>query len=43
MVALFEFVFIVIAQQFYKEPEQFIAGEMIEQGADLFMNGGDPS
>jgi AcrR family transcriptional regulator len=37
--ALFEFVFIVVAQQFYKEPEQFKAHEMIEQGVDLFMNG----
>jgi AcrR family transcriptional regulator len=37
--ALFEFVFIVVAQQFYKEPVQFKASEAIEQGVDLFMNG----
>jgi hypothetical protein len=39
MIALFEFVFIVVAQQFYKEPEKFKATEAIAQGVDLFMNG----
>ena len=37
--ALFEFVFVVVAQQFYKEPEKFKAEEVIKQGVDLFMNG----
>ena len=37
--ALFEFVFIIVAQQFYREPEQFKADVAIEQGVDLFMNG----
>jgi AcrR family transcriptional regulator len=37
--ALFEFVFIIVAQQFYKDPAKFRAGEAIEQGIDLFMNG----
>ncbi|MGE5583813.1 MAG: TetR/AcrR family transcriptional regulator [Bacillota bacterium] len=37
--ALFEFVFVVVAQQFYKEPGRFIADKAIEQGVDLFMNG----
>jgi len=37
--ALFEFVFIIVAQQFYRDPEHFQAGRSIAQGVDLFMNG----
>jgi AcrR family transcriptional regulator len=37
--ALFEFVFIVVTQQFYRDPKHFQAGQLIEQGADLFMKG----
>jgi AcrR family transcriptional regulator len=35
---LFEFVFIKLAQQFYREPERFEARRAIEQGVELFMN-----
>lgn len=37
--ALFEFVFIIVAQQFYRDPDHFQAGEAIAQGVDLFING----
>jgi AcrR family transcriptional regulator len=40
--ALFEFVFIEVAQRFYKQPETFNARETIEQCVDLFMNGVQP-
>lgn len=36
---LFEFVFIEVAMQFYKEPDQFDARTTIEQCVDLFLNG----
>lgn len=39
LTALFEFVFIEVAQQFYMNPEKFKAHEVIEQCVDLFMNG----
>jgi AcrR family transcriptional regulator len=36
---LFEFVFIKVAQQFYRAPEKFNAQEAIDRYVDLFMNG----
>jgi len=39
LVALFEFVFVEVAQEFYKQPENFNACETIESCVDLFMNG----
>ncbi|MGE5606158.1 MAG: TetR/AcrR family transcriptional regulator [Bacteroidota bacterium] len=39
LAAFFGFVFIEVAQQFYTEPEQFKAGEVIEQCVNLFMDG----
>jgi AcrR family transcriptional regulator len=39
LVALFEFVFVEVAQEFYKQPEAFNAQETIESCVDLFMNG----
>jgi len=43
LVALVEFVFIEVTQQFYSEPESFNPGEVIEQCVDLFLNGVKPS
>jgi AcrR family transcriptional regulator len=37
--ALFEFVFIKVAQQFYKDPEGFNPSVVIAQYVDLFMDG----
>lgn len=39
LVALFEFVFVEVAQEFYMKPENFKARETIESCVDLFMNG----
>lgn len=39
LVALFEFVFIEVAQEFYMKPETFNARETIDSCIDLFMNG----
>jgi AcrR family transcriptional regulator len=39
LVALFEFVFVEVAQEFYMHPETFNAAETIESCVDLFMNG----
>jgi AcrR family transcriptional regulator len=39
---LFEFVFIEVAMQFYKNSASFNARQAIEQGVDLFMNGVKP-
>ncbi|PKM82149.1 MAG: TetR/AcrR family transcriptional regulator [Firmicutes bacterium HGW-Firmicutes-14] len=39
MVDFFVFAFIEVTKQFYKEPEEFKAHEVIGQCADLFMNG----
>lgn len=39
MIDLFVFTFIEAAKQFYMDPDRFIALEVIEQCADLFMNG----
>lgn len=39
LTAFFGFVFIEVAQQFYKKPEQFKAGEVIEQCVNLFIDG----
>ena len=39
LTGLFEFVFVKVAQQFYKEPDKFRARKVIEQCVDLFMNG----
>ena len=43
LVALVEFVFIEVTQQFYSEPESFNSAEVIEQCVDLFLNGVKPS
>ena len=43
LVALVEFVFIEVTQQFYSEPETFNSGKVIEQCVDLFLNGVKPS
>jgi len=37
--ALFEFTFIVIAQQFYRDPRRFNADRTIERCVDLFLSG----
>lgn len=39
LVALFEFVFVEVAQEFYMKPETFKAQDTIESCVDLFMNG----
>ena len=39
LAGLFEFVFVKVAQQFYKEPDKFKPRKVIEQCVDLFMNG----
>lgn len=39
LVALFEFTFVEVAQEFYMKPETFRALETIEHCVDLFMNG----
>ncbi len=39
LIALFEFVFVEVAQEFYMKPETFNARETIESCVDLFMNG----
>jgi len=39
LVALFEFVFVEVAQEFYMKPETFNAQETIESCVDLFING----
>jgi hypothetical protein len=39
LVALFEFVFVEVAQEFYMLPETFNAARTIESCVDLFMNG----
>jgi AcrR family transcriptional regulator len=39
LVDLFEFVFIEVAMQFYKDPQAFQSRPAIEQGVDLFLNG----
>jgi AcrR family transcriptional regulator len=39
LTGLFEFVFIKVAQQFYRDPEHFATSQVIEQCVDLFMNG----
>jgi AcrR family transcriptional regulator len=39
LVALFEFVFIEVAQEFYMKPDSFNARETIESCVDLFING----
>ncbi len=39
LVALFEFVFVEVAQECYMNPETFDAGKTIENCVDLFMNG----
>ena len=39
MVALFEFVFVEVTQEFYIDPERFNQSEVIEQCVDLFING----
>lgn len=39
LVALFEFVFVEVAQEFYMKPDTFNARETIESCVDLFMNG----
>jgi AcrR family transcriptional regulator len=36
---LYEFVFIEVAMQFYKDPEHFAARPAIEASVDLFLNG----
>jgi len=38
LIALFEFVFIKVAQRFYQDPASFNAGEVIGQYVDLFIN-----
>jgi len=43
LVALVEFVFIEVTQQFYSEPESFNPVKVIEQCVDLFLNGVKPS
>ncbi|HPH96939.1 MAG TPA: helix-turn-helix domain-containing protein [Anaerolineaceae bacterium] len=39
LLALIEFVFIEVAQQYYRAPETFKASQTIEDCVDLFMNG----
>ncbi len=39
LVALFEFVFVEVAQEFYMNPAEFDAGETIGYCVDLFLNG----
>ncbi len=39
LTGLFEFVFVKVAQQFYKDPDKFKSRKVIEQCVDLFMNG----
>ncbi|PKM78155.1 MAG: TetR/AcrR family transcriptional regulator [Firmicutes bacterium HGW-Firmicutes-15] len=39
LVALFEFAFVEVAQDFYLKPETFNASETIESCVDLFING----
>ncbi len=39
LTGLFEFVFVKVAQQFYKDPNKFKSRKVIEQCVDLFMNG----
>lgn len=39
LTSLFGFAFIEVAQQFYTDPDNFNAREVIEQCSDLFMNG----
>ncbi len=39
LVALFEFVFVEVAQEFYMKPAAFNASETIESCVDLFING----
>ncbi|HLO28765.1 MAG TPA: TetR/AcrR family transcriptional regulator [Anaerolineales bacterium] len=39
LTGLFEFAFVNVAQQFYKEPGKFKPRKVIEQCVDLFMNG----
>jgi AcrR family transcriptional regulator len=39
LTGLFEFVFIEVAQQLYKDPERFNAQETIQQCVDLFIDG----
>jgi len=39
LVALFEFVFVEVAQEFYMHPETFNTADTIESCVDLFMNG----
>jgi AcrR family transcriptional regulator len=38
LIALFEFIFIKVAQRFYQDPQTFMADEVIEQYVDLFMS-----
>lgn len=42
LVALFEFVFVEVAQEFYMQPEDFNAAQTIEHCVDLFLNGAKP-
>ncbi len=39
LTGLFEFVFVKVAQQFYKDPDKFKSRKVIEQCVDLFING----
>lgn len=39
LTGLFEFVFVKVAQQFYKDPDKFKPRKVIEQCVDLFMDG----
>jgi AcrR family transcriptional regulator len=39
LTGLFEFVFVKVAQQFYREPDKFKSKKVIEQCVDLFMTG----
>ena len=44
LIDLFDFVFIEIAKEFYRDPDGFAADAAIERGVDLFINGvGDKS